>query len=120
MGKIERIANSITAAIAFSKVYYRVMDEANKMISVIFFIGGAVNVESFSDWVNTITSKKDELTPIAKKYGFIYSPNTTDVGAYHRLDGMMFTLVFNGRKDADLEGFKQELFNLYNCQKLKS
>jgi len=117
MDKLEKIASRITASEAIGKAYYRVMDEATKMISVIFFIERTPDAETFWNWMDYAKDKPSEVEPIAKRHGFIYQPHTTDMGAH--LDGTQYAFVYVGGENADMEGFKAELAETFGCKEIK-
>ena len=117
MDKLEKIARRITASEAIGEAYYRVMDEATKTISVIFFIERTPDAEKFWKWMDYAKDKPSEVEPIAKRHGFAYQPHTTDAGTH--LDGTIYTFVYVGGENADMKGFKAELAETFGCKETK-
>ena len=113
-----KLAKSLIAeSNAIGEAYYHVMDEATKTISVIFFIGKTHDAEMFWNWMDYAKDKPSEVEPIAKKYGFVYQPHTTDAGVH--LDGTIYDFVYVGGENADMEGFKAELAETFGCKETK-
>lgn len=118
MDRLEKIASRITASEPLGEAFYHVMDEADKLISVIFFIEDGQKASDYWDWMDYAMNKPKEIKPIANRYGFVYKPRTKDPGAHHHVRGSMYIFVFTGGDDADMEGFKSELAKTFGCQEM--
>jgi hypothetical protein len=110
-----KIAKSLVASVP-GNVYYHIMDENKKFISVVFNINSKDRDEVMI-WFDAMLGRPSEVAKIAEPFGFKDAPGLIDNGL--GLDGMTFPICLEGNDESDIEGLIDELKSKYHCNEIK-
>lgn len=110
-----KIAKSIVASVP-GNVYYHIMDESKKFISVVFNINSKDRDEVMI-WFDAMLGRPSEVAKLAESFGFKDAPGLVDTGL--GLDGMTFPICLEGNEEANIEGLIEELKKKYHCNEIK-
>ena len=68
-------------------------------------------------WFDANLSKPAELDKIAEGHGYARAKGTVDTKIH--LEGLVFTLCYEGSEECDAEGFIDEITGAYNAKEIK-
>ncbi len=110
------MAKTLVASESIGEAFYHVMDDSPSQISVVFHID-TTDTDRQMGWFDANLSRPAELDKIAEGHGYAGAKGTVDTKIH--LEGLVFTLCYEGSEECDAEGFIDEIAGAYNAKEIK-